>query len=184
MLFTATDFLDIRLILCVQAPRRRPVEITPEIQALIPPGLLKDTARDAADSSAFPSEKQLVKLEQDFKKSKDHLAKFATKAAERVDRAAHEMRMYEQHMAMQGEAKRMEAAADRTEAAADRTEAAAAQVGKDRVAIEAAADRASEAGPSTVNNITNIDNSRHLHIHEAPAAKRLCAGGKLDGWLK
>ena len=179
MLFTATDFLDIRLILCVQAPRRRPVEITPEIQALIPPGLLKDTARDAADSSAFPSEKQLVKLEQDFKKSKDHLAKFATKAAERVDRAAHEMRMYEQHMA--------------TEGAAKRAEAAAAQVREDRVAIEAAADRteaaadrASEAGPSTVNYNTtnNIDNSINVNVYnESPAAKRLCAGGKLDGWL-
>ena len=63
------------------------------------------------------------------------------------------MRVYEERMAIQGAAKR-------AEAVAARTEAAAAQVREDRVAIEAAAASVSEAGPSTVNNITNyIDNS-------------------------
>ena len=155
---------------------RRPVEITPAMQAKFPPGWLEKAAQDAADSSAFPSEAQLVKLDQDFKDSKTHLAKFVKAAAERVDRAAHEMRIYEERMAVEGAAKR-------AEAAADRTEAAVAQVGEDRVAIEAAVDRASEAEQSTVNNITNnIDNSINVNVYnEAPAAKRLCAGGKLDG---
>ena len=50
---------------------------------------------------------------------------------------------------------------------------------------EAAAARAAEAGPSTINNITNNDNSRHLHIHtDQPTAKRLCKQSSITGFLK